>query len=123
MPKTEKRKVKNKTSAERKRQYSKLKADFLTFFRQLPIQKLAAGFIGKDEDTITNWKKKDKKFADQIGTAKSEWALDNVGKVKSTEWLLERIMNEHFGEKREVEHSFSAELQQALDRMAQILPK
>ena len=123
MPKTEKRKAKYRTSAKKKRQYLKLKADFLTYFRQLPIQKLAAGFIGKSEDAITDWKNKDKQFSDQIASAKSAWALDNVGMVKSKEWLLERIMNEHFGEKREVEHSLSEELQQALERMAQILPK
>ena len=75
MPKTEKRKAKYKTSAKKKRQYLKLKADFLTYFRQLPIQKLAAGFIGKSEDAITDWKNKDKQFSDQIASAKSAWAL------------------------------------------------
>jgi len=40
------------------RQLSKLKREFLKYYRSLPIQKLAAEFIGKHEDTITDWKKK-----------------------------------------------------------------
>ncbi len=90
---------------------------------QLPIQKLAAEFSGVHENTIVNWKEKDKPFCNQIGIAKSQWALDNVGKVKSKEWLLERVMKDHFAEKKEVEHDVNPTIQAALDRMAEILPK
>lgn len=76
-----------------------LKDKFLDYFRKLPIQKLAADYIGRSEDTISDWKKDDTEFANQIATAKSEWALDKVGKVRSKEWLLERIMNDHFSAK------------------------
>lgn len=84
---------------------------------------MAAEFIGRDEDTITNWKKKDKKFSDRLDTAKSEWALERASKIRRPEWLLERIMKEHFAEKTEVDHGLNSELQKALDRMAQILPR
>jgi hypothetical protein len=79
------------------------KEKFLEYYRQLPIQKLAADFIGVSENTITNWKKEDIEFCDQINSAKSQWALDNSKRVKSKEWLLERVMNEHFKERKEVE--------------------
>jgi hypothetical protein len=101
---------------------AKLKALFLEYFSKLPIQKLAAEFIGKSEDTITDWKKADPEFAYQIAKAKSEWALNNSSQVKSKEWLLERIMNEHFADKKKVEHDLTAELEKALDRISKLLP-
>lgn len=114
--------MKSGRSSKHTRQLSKLKREFLKYYRFLPIQKLAAEFIGKCEDTITDWKRKDKKFSDQIGMAKSEWALEKSRKVRP-EWLLERIMKEHFAEKTEVDHGLNSELQKALDRMAKLLPK
>jgi len=110
-------------SSKHTKQLFKLKSEFLEYYAELPIQKLAAEFIGKDEDTITNWKKKDKRFSDMLGSLKSEWVLENVKKVKSAEWLLERVMKEHFAEKREVDVGTNEELEKALDRLAQILPK
>lgn len=75
---------------------------FLAYYRQLPIQSLGAGIIGVDEDTITNWKKEDKEFSDCIAKYKSEWALDKTGKVRSKEWLLERVMKNHFAPRTEL---------------------
>lgn len=77
------------------------KIKFLEYFRELPVQKLAAGKIGYDENTITFWKKDDKDFCDHIEAAKSDWALSQVKKVKSKEWLLERLMKDHFAERKE----------------------
>lgn len=79
------------------------KVKFLEYFRELPIQKLGAGFIGVCEDTIADWKKEDKDFSDQIELAKSEWARTKSKQVKSKEWLLERVMNEHFKEHKSVD--------------------
>lgn len=81
---------------------TELKQKFLEYFKQLPVQKLAAAHIGKDEDTITRWKKEDGDFADQIEQAKAEWALKNVKDVKSKEWLLERLMKDHFSQRTEL---------------------
>ncbi len=100
---------------------SQLKSKFLEYYAKLPIQKLAAKYIGKDEDTITNWKKKDKKFSDELGRAKSEWALAEVGKVKKAEWLLERILREEFGEKKDGDDEQSKKLDDFMDRAANIL--
>ena len=75
------------------------KARFLDYYAALPIQKLAAGYIGISEDTVCDWKKKDPEFANQITNKESDWAKSHAAKVKSREWLLERVMNDHFGQK------------------------
>lgn len=115
--------VVKKKKRKKNRPNSVLKERFLIYFRELPIQRLAAGVIGKHEDTITDWKKADKKFSDDIEAAKSEWALKTSKYVKSGEWLLERIMSEHFKEKKEVQIDSSEALDQFLDRAAIILSK
>ena len=79
-----------------------LKTKFIEYYRQLPVQKLAADFIGKDETTISRWKKDDEEFANQIALSGSAWALENSKRVRSKEWLLERIMKPHFAECKEV---------------------
>ena len=103
--------IKKKTN----KRLSALKTKFIEYYSKLPIQKLAAEYIGKCEDTITNWKKKDKRFSDRLLKAKSQWALDNARSVKSKEWLLERIMKEHFGESVKVEFGLGEQVKQALD--------
>lgn len=89
---------------------SKEKIKFLEYYRHLPIQKFAAEAIGKSEDTICDWKNKDKNFANHLGIAKSEWVLEKVGKVKSAEWLLERIMSNYFKEKVGINSNISGEI-------------
>lgn len=79
------------------------KIKYLEYFRQLPIQKLAAASVGVNEDTIIVWKGKDSDFSDQVENAKAEWAMENAKGVKSKEWLLERLMNNHFGEKKSLD--------------------
>lgn len=79
-----------------------LKLKFIEYFRKLPVQKLAGAHIGKHEDTITDWKKEDADFSDQLEEAKAQWALEKVAKVKSDEWLLERIMKDHFAQRAEL---------------------
>jgi len=78
-----------------------LKEKFLEYYKALPIQKLAAGFIARNEDTIILWKREDKDFSDLIDKAKSDWAKEKAGKVKSNEWLLERVMKDQFAERKE----------------------
>ena len=93
---------------------AKLKTKFLEYYREFPIQRLAASSIGRDEDTIMRWKKEDADFAVSVEAKKAEWALEQVGKVKSAEWLLERVMKEHFSLKTETEHGVSAELERVM---------
>ena len=103
--------IKKKTN----KRLSALKTKFIEYYSNLPIQKLAAEYIGKCEDTITNWKKKDKRFSDRLLKARSEWVLKTSGKVKSAEWLLERIMKEYFEENVKVEFGLGEQVKQALD--------
>jgi hypothetical protein len=72
---------------------------FLEYFKDVPIQSLAANYIGVCEDTITDWKKSDSDFSGCIDRLKAEYARRNLKDVKSTEWKLERVMNDHFGQK------------------------
>lgn len=79
---------------------AELKKELIEYYRKLPMQKMAAAYIGRDEDTVIRWKKEDADFADQISRARAEWARDNVEAVKSKEWLLERILRDDFSEKK-----------------------
>ncbi len=54
-------------------QIAELKDRFIFYYEQLPVQKLAAGFIGRDEDTIIKWRTSDPDFADRVAKARSEW--------------------------------------------------
>jgi hypothetical protein len=120
MTKTEKPKVKKKTS--RKPKINKLQAKFLEYFRVVPIQKYAAAHIGRSEDTITDWKAQNSDFSDQIEKAKADFVKDKLGGVKSNEWILERLFKDHFAERKEFEMGASEKLEEALDRIAKILP-
>ena len=82
-----------------------LKKKYLAYYRKLPVQKLAAASIGKNEDTIIRWRREDADFADQTEVAKADWALEKCKGVRSTEWLLERVLNDHFSLKRSEEET------------------
>lgn len=81
---------------------ARLKQRFLKYFSELPIQHLAGASIGRDADTISRWKAEDAEFAENIAKVKAEWALRNVKKVRSTTWLLERVMRDEFAERKEL---------------------
>ena len=102
---------------------AKLKAKFLEYYRQLPIQKYARQWIGRDDDTISKWKKLDPQFAEDIDSANSAWTLENAEKVKNKEFLLERIQHQEFMERKQEDHGVTDELSQALDRLASVLPQ
>ena len=91
-------KQKAKQTAQRK-EIQRLKVEYLKYYSELPIQKLAAESIGRDEQTIIRWRKQDENFDNQTKNAKSAWAMKNSKGVKSKEWLLERVMKDHFSPK------------------------
>lgn len=80
-----------------------LKEKYLEYYSELPIQRLAAASIGRNEDTIITWRKDDPEFAEQVEAARSAWALEKVKGVRDKTWLLERIIREHFTQKSEVD--------------------
>lgn len=78
---------------------TELKIKFLDYYAALPNKTLAAQYIGKSLDTINRWEELDPEFAVQVNNKAAEWAKTNAGKVHSKEWLLERVMNDHFGQR------------------------
>lgn len=73
-----------------------LKEKYVSYFSDVPVQKYAAMFIGRDEDTIIRWKKEDAEFADSIQRAKAEWVRKKVLASKA-EFALERLEKDVFG--------------------------
>ena len=78
------------------------KERFLKYFKDTPIQKFAAGYIGVSEDTITDWKKADSDFSDSIELAKAEYVQRELNMVRSREWKLERIFKGDFAQRTEL---------------------
>lgn len=83
---------------------ARLKEEDLTYFEKLPVYRLAAYSIGRDEDTVLTWRKEDPDFAEKIRKAKAAWALKKAtGTRVRDEFLLERLLKEDFAAKVEVE--------------------
>jgi hypothetical protein len=81
---------------------SDLKQQYLDYFEDTPVQKYAAMFIGKDEDTIIRWKKQDKQFADAVQRRKAIWIRKRVINTKA-EYALEKLEAEIFAQKNTIE--------------------
>lgn len=79
-----------------------LKEKFLEYFRKAPIQKFAAAYIGRSEDTITDWKREDSDFSDCINRAKADYVSEKLNKVRSNEWILERVFKGDFAQRTEL---------------------
>lgn len=73
-----------------------LKEEYVKYYEDVPIQKYAAMYIGRDEDTIIRWKNDDQDFADAIQRAKAEWVRKKMLGVKA-EFALERLEKSVFG--------------------------
>lgn len=73
-----------------------LKVQYIKYFEDVPVQKYAAMYVGRDEDTIIRWKHDDSKFADAVSKAKANWIRKRVIATKA-EFALERLESEIFG--------------------------
>jgi hypothetical protein len=73
-----------------------LKANYTAFFKDCPIQRYAADYIGRDEDTIIRWRKNDPGFAEAVKRAKADWVRKKLLQTKA-EFALERLESEVFG--------------------------
>ena len=82
---------------------ARLKEEYIGYYSDVPIQRLAAKFIGRNEDTIINWRKADPSFAERVDKAESEWARSKIRYTRDTKFLLERILKKDFAQKVEVE--------------------
>lgn len=76
---------------------AKLKDKFIEYFEDLPIQKYAAQYIGRDEQAICKWKNDDAEFANRIIEAESKFLRKESLKTQA-QWKLERLYQEAFPE-------------------------
>lgn len=84
-----------------KAEIKELKETFIRYFRDVPIQKYAAQFIKRDDDTISYWKKHDPKFTEDIKQAEAEFISKALNKTKA-DWKLERIFKKDFSARTEI---------------------
>lgn len=76
-------------------QIDKLKDEYIRYFEDVPIQKYAAMYILRNEDTIIRWKNSDKEFAYRVDQAKAKWVRKMLIKTKA-EFALERLEKQLF---------------------------
>jgi hypothetical protein len=84
-----------------------LKNEYIKYYQDVPVQRYAAMFIAKDEDTIIRWRKEDSDFADAVLKAKAEWIRKKVIATKA-EFALERLEKSVFSQNSTIEVEVSA---------------
>lgn len=87
----------NQTEADRQEQKTK----FVDYFREVPVQKYAAMYVGVTEQTIINWLKEDVVFFNQVQEARADWVKKKANKVRA-EFALERLEKEIWSERKEI---------------------
>lgn len=80
---------------------ARLKDEFVEYYRELPVKRYAAGYVGKSEDTIARWLQEDTEFAERVTKAKSDWAKARAKKTMPA-FQLERLDKEIWAERKEV---------------------
>jgi hypothetical protein len=88
----------NQPVAERDEQKDK----FVAYFRDVPVQKYAAMYVGITEQTAIDWMKKDQDFLNRVQEARADWVKKQVYKAKA-EFKLERLEKSIFKESKELE--------------------
>lgn len=88
--------------AKQKEDIAILKDRYVEYYKELPVQKYAAMYVGRTEDTIKNWRDTDSDFSARVDQARSEWVKKKVSKAK-VEFALERLEKSIFRESKEIE--------------------
>lgn len=90
-----------------------LKQEYVAYFADVPVQRYAAMYIGRDEDTVIRWRKEDPVFAEAIQRAKAVWIRKKLIATKA-EFALERLEKSVFSEKvmTEPESAYDTFIQQ-----------
>ena len=83
------------TNAEREEKKEK----FITYFRDVPVQKYGAMYIGVTEQTIINWLNEDVVFFNRVQEARADWVKKKASKVRA-EFALERLEKEIWQEQK-----------------------
>lgn len=79
----------------------KQRADAIIWAENLYAYKLVARAVGLTEETLIDWRKKDKDFSDQLEVARTRFLNKQVRKAKP-EFLLERLEPEQFKQRMDV---------------------
>lgn len=82
-------------SIQNSNEISQLKDKYIRYYEDVPVQKYAAMYIGRTEQTIISWCKNDKEFFNRVQVAKSIWVKKRVLKTRA-EFQLERLANDVF---------------------------
>lgn len=69
------------------------KERFLKYFEDVPVQKYAAMYIGRSEQTIVNWLREDNEFFNNVQEKRALWVKKQALKAKA-EFKLERLEKE-----------------------------
>lgn len=93
--------AKKELTNEQKR-IAEMKDRYIEYYRELPVQKYAAMYVGRDQDTILAWRKDDAEFSDRVDLARAEWVKRKASKAK-VEFALERLEKSIFKESKELE--------------------
>ena len=80
---------------------SRLKDLYIEFFRDCPIQKRAAQFICRTEQTIIGWKDSDSNFFNRVNQAEAEFIKKRLLRT-GAEYQLERLFKAEFAERKEL---------------------
>jgi hypothetical protein len=71
-------------------QIADLKETCFQFFREFPVQKAGADFIGRSVDTVQAWQRDDSEFSAMVSRAKAEWAKKASRRVRPDKLLANR---------------------------------
>ncbi len=88
----------NQSEAERQAQKEK----FIEYFRDVPVQKYAAMYVGITEQTATVWLKEDPEFLKKVQEARADWVKKKALDTKA-EFALERLEHEVWKERKETD--------------------
>lgn len=86
----------SQTEADRQEQKDK----FVEYFKDVPVQKYAAMYVGITEQTAINWLKSDPDFFNRVNQARADWVKRRAIETKA-EFALERLEHEVFKERKE----------------------
>lgn len=88
----------NQPASEREKQMD----DFVAYFRDVPVQKYAAMYVGITEQTAIDWLKKYPEFFNRVNQARADWVKKKAIKAKA-EFALERLEHEVWKERKETD--------------------
>ncbi len=88
---------------------AELKAEYVKYYADVPVQKYAAMAIARNEDTIMRWRHEDPDFADAVQMAHAEWIRKRMLATKA-EFALERLEKSVFAPTATIELQHQAQL-------------